>query len=73
MNVIKPRKNSNLIRTHQLLEEIQDEELINRQIENLMINPYWEKSSEETDVQFEGCMSVPQIWNYIYRKSRTWT
>jgi len=33
----------------------------------IMINPYWEKLSEETDIQFEGCMSVPQIRGKVKR------
>jgi len=33
----------------------------------IMINPYWEKLSEETDIQFEGCMSVPQIRGKVQR------
>ena len=32
MNIVKPRKNNNLTRTEQLIEEIKDEELINKQI-----------------------------------------
>ena len=26
-----------------------------------MINPTWKKLSDETDIQFEGCMSIPII------------
>ena len=36
MNVVKPRKNNNLAKTERFLEEIEDEELINKQIENIM-------------------------------------
>ena len=32
-----------------------------------MINPTWKKLSEETDVQFEGCMSVPTIRGKVKR------
>lgn len=37
MNIIKPRKNNNLTKTEQLLEEIEDEEIINKQIENVSL------------------------------------
>lgn len=32
-----------------------------------MINPSWTKISEETDVQYEGCMSVPVIRGKVER------
>ena len=32
-----------------------------------MINPMWEKTSEETDIQYEGCMSVPSIRGKVER------
>ena len=32
-----------------------------------MINPTWEKLSEETDIQYEGCMSVPKIRGRVER------
>lgn len=32
-----------------------------------MINPTWKKLSEETDIQYEGCMSVPQIRGRVER------
>ncbi len=32
-----------------------------------MINPVWEKISDETDIQFEGCMSVPSIRGKVER------
>jgi len=32
-----------------------------------MINPSWAKLSEETDVQYEGCMSVPVIRGRVER------
>ena len=32
-----------------------------------MINPSWEKLSEDTDVQYEGCMSVPSIRGKVER------
>ena len=32
-----------------------------------MINPMWEKISDETDIQFEGCMSVPSIRGKVER------
>lgn len=32
-----------------------------------MINPRWKKSSEDTDIQYEGCMSVPQIRGKVER------
>lgn len=32
-----------------------------------MINPSWEKLSEETDIQYEGCMSVPSIRGRVER------
>ena len=38
MNIVKPRKNNNLRKTTQLLEEINEEELINLQIENTISN-----------------------------------
>lgn len=33
----------------------------------VMINPSWEKLSEETDIQYEGCMSVPSIRGRVER------
>ncbi len=32
-----------------------------------MINPIWEKLSEDTDIQYEGCMSVPTIRGKVER------
>lgn len=32
-----------------------------------MINPTWKKLSEDTDVQYEGCMSVPSIMGKVER------
>ena len=32
-----------------------------------MINPEWKKLSEETDTQYEGCMSVPSIRGKVER------
>lgn len=32
-----------------------------------MINPTWRKLSEDTDVQYEGCMSVPSIRGKVAR------
>ena len=32
-----------------------------------MINPSWKKLSEDTDVQYEGCMSVPSIRGKVER------
>lgn len=32
-----------------------------------MINPKWEKISDETDIQFEGCLSVPVIRGKVKR------
>lgn len=32
-----------------------------------MINPSWEKISEETEVQYEGCLSVPSIRGRVER------
>ena len=32
-----------------------------------MINPTWKKLSEETDIQYEGCMSVPSIRGKVER------
>lgn len=32
-----------------------------------MINPIWKKISEDTDIQYEGCMSVPVIWGKVER------
>ena len=37
MNIVKPRKNNNLIKTEKLLEEIEYEEIANRQIENVSL------------------------------------
>lgn len=33
----------------------------------VMINPTWKKLSEDIDVQYEGCMSVPQIRGKVTR------
>ena len=33
----------------------------------VMINPKWKKVSEDTDIQFEGCMSVPSIRGKVER------
>lgn len=32
-----------------------------------MINPIWKKISEDTDIQYEGCMSVPVIRGKVER------
>ena len=32
-----------------------------------MINPTWKKLSEDTDIQYEGCMSVPTIRGKVER------
>jgi len=32
-----------------------------------MINPSWEKLSEDTDIEFEGCMSIPIIRGKVER------
>ena len=32
-----------------------------------MINPKWEKSADETDIQFEACLSVPAIAGKVER------
>ncbi len=32
-----------------------------------MINPTWKKLSEDTDVQYEGCMSIPSIRGKVER------
>lgn len=32
-----------------------------------MINPTWKNLSEETDIQYEGCMSVPSISGKVER------
>ena len=32
-----------------------------------MINPTWKKLSEDTDIQYEGCMSVPAIRGKVER------
>lgn len=32
-----------------------------------MLNPTWKKLSEDTDVQYEGCMSVPNIRGKVER------
>ena len=48
MNIVKPRKNNNLIKTEQVLEEIKEEELVNRQIENTTL-----EEIEIYDVKFE--------------------
>jgi len=33
----------------------------------VMINPTWKELSQETDIQFEGCMSVPSIRGKVER------
>lgn len=33
----------------------------------VMINPIWKKLSEDTDIQYEGCMSVPVIRGKVER------
>ena len=33
----------------------------------VMINPIWKKLSEETEVEFEGCLSVPSIRGKVER------
>lgn len=33
----------------------------------VMINPVWKKISDETDIQFEGCMSIPNIRGKVRR------
>ena len=35
-----------------------------------MINPTWRKLSEDTDIQYEGCMSVPEIRGKVKRKGK---
>ena len=30
-----------------------------------MINPTWKKLTEDTDVQYEGCMSVPIVYKWL--------
>ena len=35
-----------------------------------MINPTWKKLSDETDIQFEGCMSIPSIRGKVERYKR---
>lgn len=35
-----------------------------------MINPIWKKLSDETDIQFEGCMSIPIIRGKVERYKR---
>ena len=35
-----------------------------------MINPTWKKLSDETDIQFEGCMSIPIIRGKVERYKR---
>lgn len=35
--------------------------------ETVMINPIWENISQETDIQYEGCMSVPSIRGRVER------
>lgn len=35
--------------------------------ETVMINPVWEKLNDETDVKFEGCLSVPEIRGKVRR------
>lgn len=32
-----------------------------------MLNPTWKKISKETDIQYEGCMSVPSIRGRVER------
>lgn len=32
-----------------------------------MINPSWKKLSEDTDLQYEGCMSIPSIMGKVER------
>lgn len=32
-----------------------------------MINPTWRKISNETDIQYEGCLSVPSIRGKVER------
>lgn len=32
-----------------------------------MINPTWKKISDETDIQYEGCMSVPKVRGKVER------
>ena len=32
-----------------------------------MINPNWKRLSEDTDIQFEGCMSIPSIRGKVER------
>lgn len=33
----------------------------------VMLNPTWRKLSEETDIEYEGCMSVPEIRGKVKR------
>ena len=35
-----------------------------------MINPSWKKLSEDTDIQYEGCMSVPVIRGKVERYTK---
>ena len=35
--------------------------------ETVMINPIWESLSDETDLKFEGCLSVPEIRGKVRR------
>ena len=35
--------------------------------ENKRINPTWKKLSDDTDIQYEGCMSVPTIRGKVER------
>ena len=32
-----------------------------------MLNPTWKEISKETDIQYEGCMSVPSIRGRVER------
>lgn len=36
----------------------------------VMINPTWRKLSEETDIEFEGCLSVPSIRGKVERYTK---
>ena len=35
-----------------------------------MINPTWKKLSDETYIEYEGCMSVPQVRGKVERYTR---
>lgn len=43
------------------------EPILNKKCDEVDINPTWKKLSEDTDVQYEGCMSVPSIRGKVER------